>query len=98
MGKPQDEIVTKEELDEMEHTLREKIRRHDYTPDDLDEYFAASKPYMDRLATKEDFRAGFDKIDLRMKKLLDIASRWGESTSTTDPADQQHAEASPPEG
>ena len=80
--------MTKEELDEMEHILRENVRKHDYNPDDLDEYFAASKPYMDRLATKEDFLAGFDKIDLRMKKLLEIASRWGESTSTRDIADQ----------
>jgi len=98
MGKPQDEIVTEEELDEMEHTLREKIRRHDYTPDDLDEYFAASKPYMDRLATKEDFRAGFDKIKAGQDKLIAMMTRSVGSILAMNAANQQDTEESRPEG
>ena len=92
MEQSRGKTVSELELHEITQSLKEKVKRGDYTAADLDEYFNASRKL---IGTKQDFDAGMDLIQARQDKLIAMMTRSVESISATN---QQDLEASTPEG
>jgi len=84
-----DKAAAKLNFLEVTQRLKEKVKRGNYTAEDLDEYFVISKVYLDRLY--EDFVAGMDSIQAHLDKLTAMIEQTVRSMST---AHQQDGEVS----
>ena len=58
----------------IEEILRGKADGKGYTAEELDTYFSKSRETMEALATKEDFRKGFDQVMRGLNRLLAMAT------------------------
>jgi len=66
---PYDDLTHEEVIAKIEKALRGKADGKGYTDEELDAYFRKSREKMKALATKDDFRRGFDKIMRRLNEL-----------------------------
>jgi hypothetical protein len=69
-----DELTDEQIVARIEEVLRGKADGKGYTVEELDAYFRKSRQRMKVLATKEDFRKGFDRVMHRLNKLLAMAT------------------------
>ena len=80
---PYDDLTHEEVIAKIEKVLRGKADGKGYTVEELDAYFNKTRV---TLATKEDFRRGFDMIMRRLNKLL------ARATDLADRVERENAE------
>ncbi|HDL84758.1 MAG TPA: hypothetical protein ENH11_00220, partial [Candidatus Acetothermia bacterium] len=80
---PYDNLTHEEIIAKIEKVLRGKADGKGYTVEELDAYFSKSR---ETIATKEDFRKGFDRVMGRLNKLLAMA------TDMADRVERENAE------
>lgn len=69
-----DELTDEDIIARIEVVLRGKADGKGYTAEELDVYFRKNRETMKALATKEDFRKGFEQVMGGLNKLLAMAT------------------------